>query len=134
GARSSSRVRSWRLRTSSSRTSRTTRTRSSSAPTPGIDRRDGPRGNKTVSSLSFGYRGGDGGGGLLEGDPLREVPEDHDVPDALDPAVRDGDRVAALHQEGVRLPDEDPVDGTVLDVHDQIGPFPQAHTPSSVPL
>src|SRR5439155_7055021 len=63
-------------------------------------------------------RGRDRGRGaaLSQGDPLREVPQHDDVPDALDPPVRDAHRAAPFDQEGIRLPDEDAVHRAVVDV------------------
>jgi hypothetical protein len=79
--------------------------------------------------LSCGSRGrcrdGGRGGAFLQAHPLREVTEDHDVADALDPTVWNRHRAAALHEQGVRLTDEYPVDLALLHVHDQVVHVPQ---------
>src|SRR5438093_7417135 len=56
-----------------------------------------------VSLLGRGRHRGRGAA-LSQGDPLREVPQHNDVPDALDPPIRDAHRAAPLDEEGIRLP------------------------------
>ena len=107
--------------------------RASGARARGIAREKAPR-NKSVADLLFRNRGRDWRGCFLQGDSLREVSEDHDVADALDPPVRHGHGAPAFHEERVRLTDEQSVDSPVLDINDQVVHIAQEHAGVRVDL
>src|SRR5207247_9579170 len=54
-------------------------------------------------------------------------PQKYEVHDTLHPPLRNTDHSAHLEEERIRLPDEDPIHGAVVHIHDQIVHVSQEH-------
>lgn len=78
-----------------------------------------------LGSRRYGARLRRGGHAFLDGYALREVPQEDDVPDALDPAERDAHRHGTLDQEGIGLLDEHALHIAMLNVDDEVVHVPQ---------
>ena len=55
--------------------------------------------------------------GFLKADPLGEIPQDHDVSDALHPPIGHAYGLGTLDKERIRLPDEYAFHEAVVDVN-----------------